>query len=102
MSWTGVAGVASLLEVGRGDELSFSFLTLFLSVAGEVPPRSLPDLPLEVALIPGLDRVIERRIHAGNIVSLFSLAAAIDARRKGSPGMWVAMRRAVARERGRL
>lgn len=81
------------------SELQFSFLSLFLILAGALGPAALPRLPIEAALVPGLDALIDRRVHAGNIVALLTLIAVADARREGPRGLLRTAARAVARAR---
>lgn len=95
-----LASVPSELQISRGDEVQFSFLSLFLIIAGAIPDRALPRIPIETALLPGLDRLVDRRIHAGNIVAMFTLAAAVDRRRSSERrGLFAAGTRAMARAR---
>lgn len=85
--------------VEAADELQFSFLSLFLVLCGSIGDAALPRLPIEAALVPGLDALIDRRVHAGNIVALLTLIAVADARRGGSRGLVRTAARAVARAR---
>lgn len=90
---------AGRLDVESADELQFSFLSLFLVLCGAIGDGALPRLPIEAALVPGLDALVDRRVHAGNIVALLTLVAVADARRGGSRGMFRTAARALARSR---
>lgn len=96
---TFVAANAVTSQVDRVMELQFSFLSLFLVVAREIGPHALPRLPIEAALVPRIDAIVDRRIHAGNIVALLTLVAVIDSLRPQRRGMLSTAARAVARNR---
>lgn len=90
---------AQRADVETADELQFSFLSLFLVLCGAIGNEALPRLPIEAALVPGLDQLIDRRVHAGNIVALLTLIAVADARRGGARGLIRSAARAIARTR---
>jgi squalene-hopene/tetraprenyl-beta-curcumene cyclase len=83
----------------RVSELQFSFLSLFLILADAIPGTALPRIPIEAALVPGVDALVDRRIHAGNIVALLTLIAVADARDASPRGFLRVAARAVARAR---
>ncbi len=48
---------------------------LFLARVGALDPSFLPRLPLSVALAPGFERLIDGRVHAGNLMALLVVLA---------------------------
>lgn len=54
---------------------------VFLVAAGELSPDVLPPLPLSVAIAPLLERIVDGRIHAGNLLAMFSILAVAEHRR---------------------
>lgn len=86
-------------ELDRACELQFSFLSLFLILADGIPSAALPRIPIEAALVPGLELLVDRRVHAGNIVALLTLIAVADARRDAPRGMLRTAARALGRTR---
>jgi squalene-hopene/tetraprenyl-beta-curcumene cyclase len=79
----GHAAVAELLR-SRGD-----LTPLFLVAAGVLDGSSLPPLPPELALTP-FDRLIDRKVHAGNIVIALVLCALVAKYARAAPSSFLA------------
>jgi squalene-hopene/tetraprenyl-beta-curcumene cyclase len=74
----GHAAVAAGLRA-RGD-----LTALYLVAAGEVGSGCLPPIPPELALTP-FDRLLERRVHAGNTMVLLVICALASRYVRGAP-----------------
>lgn len=57
---------------------------VYLVAAGALRPDVLPKIPLSVALTPLLERVVDGRVHAGNLLAMFSILAVASARREAT------------------
>jgi squalene-hopene/tetraprenyl-beta-curcumene cyclase len=75
--------VADLLRT-RGD-----LTPLFLVAAGALDGATLPPLPPELALTP-FDRLLERKVHAGNVVIALVLCAMVAKYARPTPSSFLA------------
>ncbi|MCA9619268.1 MAG: hypothetical protein KC731_09600 [Myxococcales bacterium] len=57
----------------RGDVTA-----LYLCAAGFLSPERLPQIPATVVLTPGLERLADGRVHAGNLMALVVLTAVTE------------------------
>jgi squalene-hopene/tetraprenyl-beta-curcumene cyclase len=80
----GLVGVTAGLRA-RGD-----VTPLFLLAAGLVDAGFLPQIPPELALTP-FDRLVERRVHAGNIMVVLVLCALVARHRRPAPSGLLSM-----------
>lgn len=60
----------------RGDSCA-----IFLAASGDLPPDVLPAVPLSLLAAPLLERATDGRLHAGNLMVLFVIAAVSAAKR---------------------
>lgn len=61
----------------RGDVAA-----LYLCAADALPAAGLPQIPSAVVLAPGLERLVDGRVHAGNLMALVVLTAVVE---RGAP-----------------
>lgn len=62
----------------------------FLAMAGLIPPDQVAGPPSSIALIPGLSRVLARRLQGFYLLTLFEVPAILDGLRRGrrKPPLW--------------
>ncbi len=58
---------------------------LFLAASKHIPADFLPPLPLSVVIAPGLERLVDGRVHAGNLMGLITMLAVAQKLRAAEP-----------------
>jgi len=88
-AWDFVHASGGLEAVGKAFVERGEASAIFLVACGAMEPDVLPSLPLSVALTPLLERFVDGRVHAGNLLALFTtLAVSASRRSKAKRGGW--------------
>lgn len=81
-AWAFVNTYGGLDAVGQAFVERGEASAIFLVACGAMEPDVLPPLPLSIALTPLIERLVDGRVHAGNLLALFSILAVGAARRE--------------------
>ena len=83
-AWDFVNAYGGLDAVGQAFVERGEASAIFLVACGAMDPGVLPPLPLSIALTPLIERLVDGRVHAGNLLALFSILA-VGASRRAPP-----------------
>lgn len=80
-AWRFVEANGGLEAVGQAFVERGEASAIFLVACGVLSPDVLPAFPLSIALTPLIERFVDGRVHAGNLLALFTTLAVGSARR---------------------